>query len=222
MKHNIFSILTSKRYVFVTVLLLIGISVYSALFAAEEVGVFRFPQVGKLSKSQVRLFWLTADGLRADQELFQMYKWANEGELPNIKKLMDRGVYGYSTPSFPTLTSNNIATLHTGATAKVHGIVEGAMRAEGYPLDQAGINGFSSASKKVAPSWSILEKAGKNTVVLSVPGSTPPELLNGVTIRGRWGNWGCDTPAITFEPVANYEMRKNTIEDFYFSTLEKN
>lgn len=221
MKHNIISLLRSRRQTFLTVLLLSSLFICSAALKAEEAGIFQFPQFGKHTKSQVKLFWLTADGLRADRDLFQMYKWANEGELPNIKKLMDRGVYGYSTPSFPTLTSNNIATLHTGATAKVHGIIEGAMRVEGYPLEQAAINGFSSASKKVAPSWSILEKAGKKTVVLSVPGSTPPELSQGVTIRGRWGNWGCDTPAITFEPLANYEMRKNTIEDFYFSTLEK-
>lgn len=191
-------------------------------FSAAEMKEFTFPAQGKSHKDQVKLYWLTADGLRADKDLFNMYKWAQEGKLPNIKRLMDRGAYGYSIPAFPTLTSNNIATLHTGATPAVHGVVEGTMRVEGYPLERPVINGFSSSSKKVEPSWSILEKAGKNTVVLSVPGSTPPELTDGVTIRGRWGNWGLDAPAVIFEPKSNYEMRKNTIEDFYFSTLEKN
>lgn len=191
---------------------------YSLTVGSFEMRKFEFAK--KSNPNQVKLYWLTADGLRADQ-LFDMYKWAREGKLPNIKKLMERGAYGYSKPEFPTLTSNNIASLHTGATSIVHGIVEAAIRTEGHPLGVPAINGFSSAAKKVAPTWAILEKAGLNTVVMSVPGSTPPELVDGVTIRGRWGNWGFDAPAVTFEPKSNYEMRKNTIEDFYFSTLDK-
>ncbi len=174
-----------KAYAIVLAALLLGsISVLSA-----ETTWFNFYS-NKSTQDQVKLYWLTADGLRADKDLFNMYQWAQEGKLPNIKKLMERGAHGYSIPEFPTLTSNNIATLHTGATSKVHGIVEGAIRVEGHPLERASINGFSSASKKVAPTWAILEKAGKKTVVLSVPGSTPPETTEGVTIRGRWGNWG--------------------------------
>lgn len=199
------------------VAILYGLRVFSV-----ETKWFKFSSEEKASEKSIKLYWLTADGLRADKDLFNIYKWAQEGKLPNIKKLMDKGAYGYSTPYFPTLTSNNIATLHTGATAKIHGIVEGGMRIEGFPLDKPTINGFSSASKKVAPSWAILENAGKKTVVLSVPGSTPPEIQEGITIRGRWGNWGYDAPAIIFEPLSNYNMRKETIEDFYFNTLEKN
>lgn len=202
--------------------LLIFMGVFSFSTLSAETSWFSFFSSKESRQDQVKLYWLTADGLRADTDLFNMYKWAREGKLPNIKKLMDRGVYGYSTPSFPSLTSNNIATLHTGTTPKVHGIIEGAMRAEGHPLEHPVINGFSSASKNVAPTWAILEEAGKKAVVLSVPGSTPPELTEGVTIRGRWGNWGFDAPAVTFEPQSNYEMRKETIEDFYFSTLDKN
>ncbi len=204
-----------------SVLIFTGIFSFS-VFSAEGTRFAFSSKLVKSSNDQVKLYWLTADGLRAEEDLFNMYKWAREGKLPNIKKLMDSGSYGYSSPQFPSLTSNNIATLHTGATPKTHGIVEGAMREEGQPLSQPVINGFSSTSKKVAPTWSILENAGKKTVVLSVPGSTPPEVSEGVTIRGRWGNWGSDTPAVIFEPMANYEMRKETVEDFYFSTLEKN
>lgn len=222
MKFNIFNSNKMRVYFLVIPAVLVGSAVYSISGISAETSWFKFSAAQKSHHDQVKLYWLTADGLRADKDLFDMYKWAQEGKLPNIKKLMDRGSYGYSIPEFPTLTSNNIATLHTGATSKVHGIVEGAIRAEGHPLERPVINGFSSASKKVAPTWSILEKAGKKTVVLSVPGSTPPELSEGVTIRGRWGNWGCDAPAVIFEPTANYQMRRDTVEDFYFNTLDKN
>ncbi|MDX9731608.1 MAG: alkaline phosphatase family protein [Bdellovibrionales bacterium] len=222
MKRVLFGSERKRTYAAVLSLLLIGSGVYYSQYAHAESNWFRFASSKKAQKNQVKLYWLTADGLRADADLFNMYKWAQEGKLPNIKRLMERGAYGYSTPEFPTLTSNNIATLHTGATSKVHGIVEGAIRLEGHPLGQAAINGFNSTAKNVAPSWAILEKAGKKTVVLSVPGSTPPELTQGVTIRGRWGNWGFDAPAVIFEPTSNYEMRKNTVEDFYFNFLDKN
>lgn len=169
-----------------------------------------------------KLYWFIADGMRAEEDLFTVYKWAKEGKLPNIKKLMENGAYGYSIPDFPTLTSTNIASLLTGAKPITHGVVEGAMRTEGTPLAKPSINGFSSASKKVAPIWTTLENVGKKVVLLSVPGSTPPELKNGVTIRGRWGNWGLDAPAVIFEPKSNFQMRKETIQDFYFFTLDKN
>lgn len=218
MKHKIRGF-KMKVYsiVFFVSLLCLGVTFSGT---TSEIAGFRFSSQEK-SQDQVKLYWLTADGMRADESLFNMYKWAEEGKLPNIKKLMERGAYGYSIPEFPSLTSNNIATLHTGATAKTHGIIEGAMRVENHPLEKAAINGFSSTAKKVAPSWAILEKAGKKTVVLSVPGSTPPELEEGVTIRGRWGNWGFDAPAVIFEPQSNYNMRKDTVEDFYFNTLDK-
>ncbi len=221
MKHSLFGSRKLKVYSLFLGALLLGSGAYSLSVQSSGANWFSFSLQEKPHEGRVKLYWLTADGLRADKDLFDMYRWANEGKLPNIKKLMDRGAYGYSIPAFPTLTSNNIATLHTGASAKVHGIVEGAIRTEGHPLEQATINGFSSASKKVAPTWSIMENAGKKTVVLSVPGSTPPEMSDGVTIRGRWGNWGFDAPAVIFEPQANYEMRKATIEDFYFNTLDK-
>lgn len=34
---------------------------------------------------------------------------------------------------------------------------------------------------------------------MSVPGSTPPELTTGSVVRGRWGGWGADFPAVIFE-----------------------
>jgi predicted AlkP superfamily phosphohydrolase/phosphomutase len=210
----------ARVYALALAVVICGSAAYSLKVLSAENGWFSFYSRTN-NADQVKLYWLTADGLRADH-LFDLYKWAQEGKLPNIKKLMDRGAYGYSIPEFPTLTSNNIATLHTGATARVHGIIEGAMRTEGHPLERGSVNGFSSAAKKVPPTWAILEKAGKKAVVLSVPGSTPPEISEGVTIRGRWGNWGFDAPAIIFEPKSNYEMRKATVEDFYFNTLDKN
>src|SRR5581483_6375829 len=61
-----------------------------------------------------KLYWFIPDGMRADESLITVYKWAQEGKLPNIKKMMDQGSYGYSVPVFPSHTPVNFAALLTG------------------------------------------------------------------------------------------------------------
>ncbi len=156
---------------------------------------------------KLKLYWFIPDGLRADPSLFRIYEWADKGLLPNIKKMMESGSYGYSMPVFPGHTPTNFATLLTGSSPRIHGIADGPMHIEGYPLKMVSENGFSSAAKKVPPIWYTLEKQGFNVSVLSVPGSTPPELDTGITVRGRWGGWGPDFPAINFHSSQDRNLR---------------
>lgn len=155
-----------------------------------------------------KIYWLIPDGLRAEPDQFTVYQWAKEGKLPNIKKMMDNGSYGYSIPSFPSHTPTNFASLLTGSTPDVNGVPDGPMHTEGAPLEKPSVAGFSSVAKKVPPIWKTLEENGKKVTLLSVPGSTPPELEKGITIRGRWGNWGADVHALNFEPKSNFSIRK--------------
>lgn len=155
-----------------------------------------------------KLYWFIPDGVRADPRLFNIFKWAEEGKLPNIRKLMQEGAYGYSIPDFPSHTPTNFASLFTGVSPKFHGIADGPMHTEGHPLKRPSVAGFSSTAKWVSPIWIFMEKLGKKTLLLSLPGSTPPELKKGITIRGRWGGWGFDTYKVIFEPEKSLEQRK--------------
>jgi len=168
----------------------------------------------KTPEKATKIYWFIPDGMRAEPDLFTVYKWAQEGKLPNIKKLMENGSYGYSIPDFPSHTPTNFASLLTGTHPVVHGVADGPMHIEGFPLDKPSVRGFASTAKKVAPIWKVLEDAGKKVALLSIPGSTPPELKNGITIRGRWGGWGADTQAIVFEPKSKLEERKNVGRGF--------
>ena len=150
-------------------------------------------------KNKPKLYWFIPDGTRADPELFKLFQWAEEGKLPHIKKLMDEGAYGYSIPDFPSHTPTNFASLFTGSSPKTHGIADGPMHTEGHPLKRPSVGGFASTAKWVPPIWVIMEKLEKKVLLLSLPGSTPPELEKGITIRGRWGGWGFDTHKIIFE-----------------------
>lgn len=179
----------------------------------------------QFAQKATKLYWFIPDGMRADEDLFNVYKWAQEGKLPNIKIMMDNGSYGYSIPDFPSHTPVNFASLLTGSHPSIHGIADGPMRIEGKTLEKPSVGGFSSVAKKVSPIWTVLENVGKKVALLSMPGSTPPELKNGITIRGRWGNWGSDDAALIFEPTEKQaEMKKvgSGFRLFYFGdTLTK-
>jgi predicted AlkP superfamily phosphohydrolase/phosphomutase len=182
-----------KILLFVFVLLLVGLGVYNYTIDTE--------------KNNLKLYWFIPDGVRAEPELFNIYKWAKEGKLPNIKKLMDMGTYGYSKPTFPSHTPVNFATLLTGSYPETHGIDDGPMRAIGLPLDKVAAPGFRSTSRKVPAIWKTLEDEDMKVTILSVPGSTPPEIDKGVVLRGRWGGWGADFFALNFETKGNLAQR---------------
>ena len=112
------------------------------------------------ASDQTKLYWFIPDGMRADPDLFNIFEWAEQGELPNIKKMMDQGSYGYSIPVFPGHTPVNFATLLTGSNPDVHGVADGPMHIQGYPLNMVSLGGFSSVAKKVPAIWYTLEKNG--------------------------------------------------------------
>jgi hypothetical protein len=113
--------------------------------------------VPEASGKATKLYWFIPDGLRADPDIFTVFRWARDGKLPNIKRMMDEGAAGYSIPDFPSHTPTNFASLLTGAHPSVHGIADGPMHAEGAPLVKPSVAGFSSNAKRVAPIWKVLE-----------------------------------------------------------------
>jgi len=153
-------------------------------------------------RESIKLFWFIPDGFRADPDLFNIYEWAEKGELPNIKKMMDNGAYGFSTPVFPTYSPPNFASLLTGTYPSVHGITDAPMRIEGDRLDSPSGQGFASTPRKVPTIWSILLNYGKKILILSIPGSTPPEYPenpNIIVIRGRANQWGPNVESLIVE-----------------------
>lgn len=122
--------------------------------------------------------------------------------------MMERGSYGYSIPVFPSHTPVNFASLFTGVSPIKHGVADGPIRQWGYPLSLISTSGFSSIAKTIDPLWTFLERAGLVTTLLSVPGSTPPEISNGSVIKGRWGGWGVEFPAIIFHTRDDAALRR--------------
>lgn len=160
------------------------------------------------SSKPTKLHWFIPDGVRADPDLFKVFQWAKEGKLPNIKRMMELGSYGYSTPVFPSHTPTNFAALLTGTYPVTNGIADGPMRIEGKPLLKPSVAGFSSTARTVPAIWSEFS-ADKRIVLVSLPGSTPTELKNNaITIRGRWGGWGADFHSVIFEKKSISQRKK--------------
>lgn len=180
-----------RRFLLVLTGLLVGAGVYLFLRETSE------PLKGQ--KEGPKLYWFIPDGLRTDPDLFTLFAWAEQGKLPNIKRMMDQGAYGYSVPIFPSHTPINYASLLTGVLPKQHGVVDGPIRLFGYPLQTITQSGFSSTTKLVEPLWVTLDRLGITTTLLSVPGSTPPEVFSGQVVKGRWGGWGFDFPSVIFQ-----------------------
>jgi predicted AlkP superfamily phosphohydrolase/phosphomutase len=167
-----------------------------------------YKYIKPVTNPSTKLSWFIPDGFRADPELFNIFRWAEEGKLPNVKRMMDMGSYGYSIPVFPSHTPANFAALLTGMYPMSNGVPDGPMRIEGKSLQSPAVGGFSSSARKVPAIWGQFDK-DKSVALLSMPGSTPPELKNNaITIRGRWGGWGADMHSIVFEKMAIEQRTK--------------
>ena len=169
-------------------------------FLAVSAGLYYY-KLNKYNKqtNKLKLYWFIPDGLRAEPDLFKIFEWAEQGKLPHLKTLISRGAFGYSKPVFPTHTPVNFATLLTGTVPEFHGVADGPMHTENNELSKISVSGFSSVARKIPAVWSYIESAGFKSALISVPGSTPPEITNGIVIRGRWGGWGKDITAVNFE-----------------------
>lgn len=159
--------------------------------------------------SPLKVYWFIPDGLRAEPVVFKLYEWANQGKLPHIKKMMEQGTYAYSKPSYPGHTPTNFATLFTGKEPHEHGVADGPMHLEGFPLAKVSVSGFSSHAKTAPAIWNILENEQKLDVTLvALPGSTPPELQRGTVVKGRWGGWGVEFPATIFHSAKDLDLQR--------------
>lgn len=178
----------------------------------QQIFIFRVLATSQASDTDFtkakKLYWFIPDGVRAEPYLFNIYEWAKNGELPNIKRMMDNGSYGFCKPVYPGHTPVNFASMLTGTYPEVHGVADGPMHTEGHPLTKPSVAGFRSTAKKVEPIWVTLERQGRTVGLLSVPGSTPPELKEGYTIIGRWGGWGASFYPVNFEELGDGSMRR--------------
>jgi predicted AlkP superfamily phosphohydrolase/phosphomutase len=113
--------------------------------------------------------------------------WIARGELPHLAALRRRALWGPLASTMPPATLPSWTTFMTGVNPGKHGIFDFTRRQFGsYDVR------FVNASFRRAPTvWRLLSDAGRRVCVLGVPGTYPPETLNGCMVSGF------DTPVTT-------------------------
>ena len=101
-------------------------------------------------------------------------KWINE--LPTLKSLLKKGVYGNLTSTIPPITVPAWQSMMTSKDPGQLGVY-GFRNRKDYSYDG---QYFSNGADIVEPAvWDILGKAGKKSILVGVPQTYPPREING-------------------------------------------
>jgi len=110
-------------------------------------------------------------------------KYVKEGIMPNVKRLIEEGVWGENClVPHPTITPPNWTTIVTGAWPGTHGIICFNLLEEGQ-LEKAHA-AFLKKDCKAEYIWESAEKVGKKTILLNYPSTWPQAVKNGIQIGG--------------------------------------
>jgi predicted AlkP superfamily phosphohydrolase/phosphomutase len=104
--------------------------------------------------------------------------WAEQGYLPNLKRLLDGGVSRDLLSTFPPVTSPAWPSFMTGMNPGQHGVFD-FIRPKGGNYDMV-----NSTSIRQPTLWDWLSSAGRRVGVVNVPVTYPPHPVNGFMITG--------------------------------------
>ncbi len=98
-------------------------------------------------------------------------------DMPNLKALMENGMYGNLTSIFPTISPAAWSSIYTGKNPGEHGIFNF--------LDRKTLMPVTAKDVKAEAMWHILGKNNYTVVaVVNVPQTYPPKPVNGVLVGG--------------------------------------
>jgi predicted AlkP superfamily phosphohydrolase/phosphomutase len=115
-----------------------------------------------------------------------LFRWAENGDLPNFQKMMKNSSYGKLQSTLPPYSSQAWTSCATGVNPGKHGI-HGFMDLEGpVPDDPESdpLRFHSSMSNHAATLWEILGSVGKRSISINIPLTSPAYEIEGIMISG--------------------------------------
>ena len=106
------------------------------------------------------------------------------GKMPNLKRLIEEGVYTRARSVFPGVTPINWATVSTGAYPGTHGITDFMVLEPGDPLD-GGRDTFLGETYQAETLWQAASRAGHRVATLNFPGADQSQHENHLWVAGR-------------------------------------
>jgi predicted AlkP superfamily phosphohydrolase/phosphomutase len=146
-----------------------------------------------------RVFVVAWDGATLDL----LAPWCEEGRLPTLSKILEKGTHGRLSSTYPPLTGPAWASFMTGKSPGNHGVFEFFRRREGSYSQVLG----GPSSIKGRSLWRLLSDADKKVGVINVPLTYPPEEVNGFLITGLLTPHECDDWA--YPPSLIEELKTN-------------
>jgi len=146
-----------------------------------------------------------------------LLKYAKAGKLPNLAKLMKRGVWADNClVPHPTITPPNWTTIVTGAWPGTHEVPCFNLKKPGDPLDKVR-QAFLASDSKAEFFWNAAARDGKTTILMNYPTTAPRAITKGIQLGGAGlgiNEWRLPTN----EPfVAKFSMSCDTL----FTTEEE-
>jgi predicted AlkP superfamily phosphohydrolase/phosphomutase len=138
-------------------------------------------------------------------------RWAKQGKLPNLKKMMKKGSYGNLESTIPHITPPAWTSMTTGRNPGKHGIFDFM-----YLKNVDGKKNlylYNSKSKKTKEIWDYLP--GKS-IVVNVPVTYPPRSLNGIMVTGMY------TPGIKSDFTYPNQIKKEILKKIPNYKIELN
>lgn len=132
-----------------------------------------------------------------------MEPWLKSGDLPNLGKLYNNGVYAKLESTIPPLTPPAWTSAFTGVNPGKHNIFD-FVYYDGYEKKIV-----FNYHRKHDCLWNYLHEYGKKSIVVNVPGTYPPEKINGIMISGM------GTPSIKSDFVYPDELKSMLIKNKY-------
>jgi len=131
--------------------------------------------------------------------------WMEDGTLPVMAEVRDGGASGILTSTTPPFSAPAWTSAVTGVNPGQHGIYDF------FRLDTYEYRMITSACRRAPAIWNVLDHLGKRSIVVAVPGTYPPEPINGVMITGLL------TPSRSTDFIHPPELRQG-LEDFEIET----
>lgn len=117
-----------------------------------------------------------------------MKKFAEDGTLPNMRRLMDEGVFGEGFCTHPSLTGTNWTSIVCGTWPGTQGTSHMWTHLPGEPLNRVR-SSFLSTTSRCEALWETGEKVGKRSILMKYPCTVPPTIKKGIQVEGTGAPW---------------------------------
>jgi predicted AlkP superfamily phosphohydrolase/phosphomutase len=134
------------------------------------------PRVGTRKELMRKLLIIGLDG--ATWTLLR--PWIDEGKLPNLARLVREGASGNLRTTIPPVSASAWVSFATGCNPGAHGAFDFVFPRPGsYDIGVVNVT-----VRAVPPFWKVIEQAGGQVGLASVPITYPPQPVNGWTVCG--------------------------------------